>query len=260
MTGVDGQPPYAPLAVVIPTRRLEAPLLRRLPRLRAQLAPAEVVIVEPDDAPRDRLTTPAGCRRITARRGRGTQCNTGARASSAPWLLFLHDDTELPAQAGDLLACAMADEALGLACFRLRFDSPHPLLAAYAWFSRFDSFWTTFGDQGYLIRRSLFEAVGGFPDWPLFEDVELPRRVRRLPGPHRRIRKLPAAVTTSAARFDRRGALRQQASNLIAMLRFLGGTPPEQLAAAYERGRTGTAQDHAGEAESGNNRGARRSD
>ncbi len=256
MTGIGGQPTNAALAVVIPTRRLDESLLRRLHRLRDQLSPAEVVIVEPDDTPPGPAIVPDGCRCLTAVRGRGTQCNAGAHASRAPWLLFLHDDTELPPEARDLLARAMADETLGLACFRLRFDSRHPLLAAYAWFSRFDSLWTTFGDQGYLIRRTVFEAVGGFPDWPLFEDVELPRRVRRLPGPYGRIRKLSASVTTSAERFRRRGVVRQQVSNLIAMLRFLAGTPPERLAAAYERGRADPACADA----QGNNDEQRRSD
>jgi hypothetical protein len=95
--------------------------------------------------------------------------------------------------------------------------------------------WTTFGDQGYLIRRSLFDAVGGFPDWPLFEDVELARRVRRQSGTLRRIRKLGSEVTTSAVRFERGGVLRQQLRNAVAMLRFFAGASPQRLAAAYER-------------------------
>jgi hypothetical protein len=89
---------------------------------------------------------------------------------------------ELPVGARQMLVGQLVDDGLGMACFRLRFDREHPMLRLYAWCSRFDSVWTTFGDQGYLIRRSVFEAVGGFPNWPLFEDVELPRRVRRLPG------------------------------------------------------------------------------
>jgi GT2 family glycosyltransferase len=224
------------LVLIIPTRALTPALAQRIAALRAQLVPSEVVVVEPDEpgaaAP---VPTPPGCRRIRATRGRGTQCNAGARASTADLLLFLHDDTTLPDGAARLIDDAFAEPGLGMACFRLRFDRRHPLLALYAWCSGFDSVWTTFGDQGYLIRRPLFEAVGGFPDWPLFEDVELARRVRRHGGPMRRIRKLPAAVTTSATRFERGGMLRQQVRNTLAMLRFFAGTSPWQLAAEYER-------------------------
>ncbi len=226
------------VALVIPTRRLDASLAARIGGLQAALEPAEVIIVEPHDAaPGAVQAIPAGCHCIRAPRGRGTQCNAGARASGAPILCFLHDDTTLPADAAQHVADSFADPTLGMACFRLRFDRRHPLLALYAWCSRFDSAWTTFGDQGYLIRRSLFDAVGGFPDWPLFEDVELPRRVRRQPEPMRRIRKLNAAVTTSAVRFTRGGVVRQQFRNALALLRFFTGTSPHRLAAAYERQR-----------------------
>lgn len=226
------------LALVIPTRRLDAELAAGIPALVARLTPCEVIVVEPQDTvPASTVPLPAGCRLVRAPRGRGTQCNAGARASRADLLLFLHDDTQAPADAAAAIARAFDDPAVGMACFRLRFDRRHPLLALYAWCSRFDSVWTTFGDQGYLIRRSLFDAVGGFPDWPLFEDVELARRVRRQRGPLGRIRKLGCAVTTSAVRFERGGVLRQQLRNAVAMLRFFAGASPRRLAAAYERRR-----------------------
>ncbi len=228
----SGMPRLA-LALVIPTRQLDEALCRRIGELQAELQPAEIVVVEPDTTPpRPDVSLPARCRRIQARRGRGTQCNAGARASTAELLLFLHDDTALPAAAARVIDDAFADPSLAMACFRLRFDRRHPVLALYAWCSRFDSVWTTFGDQGYLIRRGLFDAVGGFPDWPLFEDVELARRVRRRAGP---IRKLRAAVTTSAVRFERAGTVRQQLRNALSMLRFFAGASPWRLAAEYER-------------------------
>ena len=231
------QPSMASLAVVIPTRRLDARLALRVAEIQAQLCPAEVVVVEPDSAGAAAQVLPPNCRHLRAPRGRGTQCNAGARATTARLLLFLHDDTALPRGAARVIEDAFADPRVGMACFRLRFDRRHPLLSLYAWWSRFDSIWTTFGDQGYLIRRSTFDAVGGFPDWPLFEDVELARRVRRQRDRRRRIRKLPATVTTSATRFERAGVLRQQVRNAVAMLRFFAGASPWQLAAEYERQR-----------------------
>lgn len=148
--------------------------------------------------------------------------------------MFLHDDTELPPDAESALRTAFADPAVGMTCFRLAFDRRHWLLAVYAWLSRFETRLTTFGDQAMVVRRRVYESVGGFPPWPLFEDVELARRVRRVA----RVRKLPGAVTTSAVRFARHGMLRQQLINGVLLARFFLGDSPARLAAIYEAGRT----------------------
>ena len=86
-----------------------------------------------------------------------------------------------------------------------------------------------FGDQGILIRRDFYHALGGFPAWPLFEDVALLQRARRTI----RIRSLPAAVTTSARRFDHRGHLNQQWLNARLLCQYLLGARPERLAEIY---------------------------
>jgi hypothetical protein len=264
------------LSIIVPTRRLDDALRRRVDRTVQLLPGCELLIVEPapdtppntgppqmasldrrgitpvqGSGPPGRLDrncptgsspylggtasveTHGSVRRLNGPRGRGTQCNAGARAASAGLLLFLHDDTDLPTSAADVIGQAFRDPATEAACFRLSFDHRHPLLSLYAWFSRFDSYLTSFGDQGILIRRTLFDAVGGFPDWPLFEDVELLRRARR----HTRIRKLPATVTTSAVRFIDNGIIRQQVLNASLILRFTLGAKPEALYASYERRR-----------------------
>ena len=101
----------------------------------------------------------------------------------------------------------------------MRFDRSSPTLRISAWFSRFDSGMTSFGDHGFFASRAAFEAAGGFPDWPLLEDVELRRRLRRLG----RFVKAPATVVTSARRFHAEGVLRRQGRNgLILFLHALG--------------------------------------
>ncbi|WP_167757099.1 glycosyl transferase family 2 [Thiorhodococcus minor] len=220
---------------MIPTRRLDAGLRARAARNAVRSGADEVILVEPEDVvssrPSSAVDLPDGWRLMHAPRGRGSQCAAGARASRGELLMILHDDTDLPEDAAAQLAAAFDDHEIGMACFRLRFDHGHWLLRFYSLCSRLESPLTTFGDQAMVLRRSVYEAVGGFPDWPLFEDVELARRVRR----QSRVAKLPAMVTTSAVRFTANGLVWQQLFNGLLLGRFLLGAPPERLAAIYER-------------------------
>jgi GT2 family glycosyltransferase len=220
------------LSIIIPTRRSSPVLCARLPRLTRDFPGVQIIIVEPDDLEPAgaKPTLPGNAVLLHAPRGRGTQCNAGVRIARGELLMILHDDTELPDGACAAIAAAFADPRTAMTCFRLRFDRRHWLLGLYGWFSRFDSVWTTFGDQAMVVRHDLLDSVGGLPDWPMYEDVELARRIRRVG----RVVKLPQAVTTSAERYVRNGIARQQLANALAITRFLLGASPWRLAAAYE--------------------------
>lgn len=168
-------------------------------------------------------------RLIETPRGRGLQLNAGAAAASGDILLFLHADTVLPNGAAGDIAQLLDDPAVAGGCFRMKFDRPHPLLALYAWFTRFDSAFTTFGDQAFFMRREAYAAAGGFPQWPFLEDVEMRRRLRR----HGRFVKLSGAVTTSARRYASEGFARRQLLNAAILLLHRCGMTAEWLAPLY---------------------------
>lgn len=218
------------LAVVIPTLDEGERIVGTLAAVRAALPRAGVVVA--DGGSRDStaaLATHAGARVVPCARGRGVQCAAGADHTRSDLLLFLHADTLLPPGAGDVLALYFARPEVQIGTFRLSFDDANRFLRTCAWFTRFDSVFTRFGDQGIAVRRSFYEQLGGFPPWPLFEDVELLRRARR----HTRVWSFPSTVRTSARRFRRRGVVRQQLMNAILLVRFLAGASPERLAAEY---------------------------
>lgn len=218
-----------PPSVIIPALNEAAGLAATLGSVRRAIAGAEVIVVDGGSTDgTGELARQQGARVIAAERGRGRQCAAGATAARGALLLFLHADTLLPANAGDVLAREFSRADTRIGTFRLAFDHPGLFLRACAWFTRIDSVFTRFGDQGITVRREFYEQLGGFPPWPLFEDVELLRRARAIT----RVRSFPACVTTSARRF-RRGALRQQWLNARLLLAFLAGKSPEELARRY---------------------------
>jgi len=176
------------------------------------------------------LATPLADRVVHAPRGRARQMNAGAAAARGALLLFLHADTCLPERADQLVGVA-----LGSAADWGRFDvviaGRSRLLPVVAtlmnWRSRYTGIAT--GDQALFVRRAAFEQVGGFPDQPLMEDIELSRRLRGRGRPA----CLRARVVTSGRRWDERGAWRT--IFLMWRLRWLywRGVPPQRLVQAY---------------------------
>ncbi len=218
------------VSIVIPTLNEAAHLGATLRRIEAQSRPFEVLVVDghsTDDTVQH--AEAAGATVLHTDRGRARQLNRGAEAASGDILLFLHADTLLPRNGLSLIREALSPSSATAGTFQLAFDRPSPLLRLYAWCTRWPWIRLCFGDRGLFVERSAFEGVGGYPEWPLFEDLELAARLQADGG----FRFLSAAVTTSARRFERCGTLRQQAHNLYLWLHYMAGTDPEQVASLY---------------------------
>jgi rSAM/selenodomain-associated transferase 2 len=219
------------LAVVVPTLNEVAGIEGTLARVRETLPGARILVVDggSDDGTVD-VARRCGEEVRSAPRGRGRQCHAGAEITRERWMLFLHADTLLPTDAGRILERFMANEHVRVGTFRQRLADAGMLIDALMWAgNRFDSVLTRFGDQGILIERGLYDRIGGFPPWPLFEDVELLRRARRVT----RIHWLPGVVLTSARRFREHGYFRQRLRNARLMAGYLLGEAPDALAERY---------------------------
>lgn len=100
-----------------------------------------------------------------------------------------------------------------------------------------------YGDQGIFVRRAVFEALGGFPEVRLMEDVMLMQALRRRSRPA----PLPGPVYVSPRRWQKHGVLRQTVRNWLLLSAFRLGVHPDRLAAFYaphqspSRGTTVTA-------------------
>lgn len=168
---------------------------------------------------------------VDAPRGRASQQNAGAAAVAGDVLWFLHADCFPPPEATAQIARAIADGAPGGA-FRIAFPaeerSGHPLLP---WIERgIDARTvvtrTATGDQGIFLRRAAFEAIGGFPDLPLFEDVSLFAALARRGRPA----ICPGPLVTSARRWLEGGPARTMARMWALRIGWWLGVDPARLA------------------------------
>lgn len=217
------------VSVVVPTLD-EADRIGALIEILRQSGFEEVIISDgvSDDRTRE-IARAAGGIVVEGPRGRGSQLQRGANAATGDILFFLHADSTPPAGARALIEQALALPGASAGCFRLVFDSLHPLLSWYGAMSRINHDLFTYGDQGFFIRRPLFDRIGGYTNAPLFEDVDIVRRARRAG----QFIKLGEPMTTSARRFLRSGFVRRQLANagLVALYRL--GVAPQRLARWY---------------------------
>ena len=223
------------ISVIIPTLNSACVLPSCLASVGQALPGAQVLVADGGSTDRTReIAASAGATLVVSQPGRGVQMNAAARQAEGQVLFFLHADSVLVGAVQSVIETRFADPRVQAATCRLRFDRRHRLLALYGWLTRFDSLWTSFGDQGIIARRDFFWSLGGFPEWPLFEDVHFLRLARR----QTRIVSLPVTVVTSAARFVREGVVVRQLRNAGLILQYLAGVPVDQLRAQYE-GQTG---------------------
>jgi rSAM/selenodomain-associated transferase 2 len=171
---------------------------------------------------------------VTAPRGRARQMNAGAARARGDVLLFLHADTRLPPLADTLAQRVLAPGAPVWGRFDVAIAGRHRLLPVIAWCmnrrSRLTGIAT--GDQALFVRREVFASVGGFPDLPVMEDVELSHRLKRAGRPL----CLRERVVTSGRRWESHGVLRMVFLMWRLRLAYFLGRDPARLAAAYGDG------------------------
>ena len=167
---------------------------------------------------------------IDSPRGRARQMNAGAARAQGEVLLFLHADTTLPASADTAIAHALANGATW-GRFDVEIQGSSAMFPLIAALMNVRSRWSGIatGDQAIFVQRGLFTRVGGFPDQPLMEDIELSRRLRALSRPA----CLRDRVLTSGRRWEQHGVWRTIVLMWRLRWRYWRGASPEALAKAY---------------------------
>lgn len=223
------------VSIIVPTLNEAAQISQTLQALQALAGEKEILVV--DGGSEDEtvaLARAAGVIVIESARGRGVQQHAGAMAARGDVLWFVHADTIAPPNGIPDINGALADSAIVGGNFGLTFDgasrAARQLTAIYPalrWLN------LCYGDSGIFVRRSVYEAVGGFREFAVFEDLDLLKRLRRAG----RFVHLKTRIVTSSRRFERRNFAGMWAQWTALQVLYWAGVHPNTLARWYGHAR-----------------------
>ncbi|WP_246286461.1 TIGR04283 family arsenosugar biosynthesis glycosyltransferase [Vreelandella maris] len=228
------------LSIVVPVLNEALTLAQHLTALQSLRAQGVEVLVVDGESGDDsiRVAKPLADRVLSSPPGRGVQMNVGAQHASASTLLFLHADTQLPEGAVEQITHAMKPHAIKTHAwgrFDIQLSGRSGWLPVVSWMmnkrSRLTGIAT--GDQGIFMSARTFKAVGGFPEQPLMEDIELSKRLKRVSPPA----CLTAKVISSGRRWDQYGAWKTIRLMWRLRYRYWRGVSATQLAKEYRNAR-----------------------
>jgi rSAM/selenodomain-associated transferase 2 len=224
------------ISVIIPARNAERTLTATL----SALVPAavdgivrQVIVVDGGSSDQTaEVADQSGADVVVSAPGRGGQLAQGAAIARFPWLLFLNADTVLEegwerSATSFMRRIDHGEQSMAAGAFAFRLDDHGiaPRLLEVLVHLRCKVMRVPYGDQGLLIPRQLFDAVGGYRNIPIMEDLDLARRLGR-----RRLAMLDAKAITSAERYRRDGYISRSFRNQIFHMLYGAGIPVSMIA------------------------------
>lgn len=219
------------VSIVVPTLNEEAAIAGTIQTLQA--LPGEKEILIADGGSEDRTAAIAaemGVRVVACQRGRGCQLRTAAAEAKGDVVWFIHADTRPERRALQAIGNALTNSAVIGGNFSLVFEGDHystrQMTTIYPYLR-----WLglSYGDAGIFIRRSVYDAIGGCRPYPLFEDLDLVRRMKR----HGAFVHLDAHIFTSARRFIGPRYAKVWALWITLQILYWTGVSPYRLARWY---------------------------
>lgn len=228
------------LSIIIPTFNEAASIDQTLAAVAAVRGQVEVIVVDGGSVDETvEIVRRRGIKIITAERGRGSQMHAGAALARGDALWFLHADTTPSPDAAELIAAALGDQGVVAGNFSLRFDGTRRAAHFLTWlYPQLRKIGLYYGDSAIFVRREAYQAIGGFQPFPLFEDLDLVRRLRK----QGHLIHLPAIVITSSRRFEGRSFTLTFARWVFLQLLYWLGVPPQTLSRLYAPIRSGGKQ------------------
>ena len=225
------------ISVIIPTHNEELMITRTLDAVSRLVNVWEIVIVDGGSTDKTieivkNYAHKKPFRVIeTAEANRGRQLHEGTKHAAGEVFWFVHADTR-PVQgcAGQIKQYMRYDEIVG-GNFEIVFDGDGRWARFLTrLYPQLRTIGLVYGDSAMFARREIYEKLGGFRDLPLFEDVDLYKRLIKK-GEFQHI-NLP--VVTSSRRFENSSFIRTFARWSIFQGLYWLGVPPRLLAKKYK--------------------------
>ncbi len=230
MSGFHGVSPPPMISVIVPIKN--EPPEAAPPLARFSNAPdCELLVVDgAGDSPAGRAFHSAGARLIQGEGSRGACLARAVSEARGEIFFFLHADSRPPKDALDVI-CGTIAQGAAAGAFSLGYqDASLRMRWIAAWANlRSRLLRLPFGDQGIFCRRDAYEAAGGFRDMPVCDDIDFVRRLRRTG----RFIVRPEITTTSARRYQERGALAQVLRVWAVLGGYFLGVSPQRLGRWY---------------------------
>jgi len=219
------------LSIVIPTLNEAASLARTLETVLALGGGVQVIVVDGDSEDETaRIARQYPVTVLSSSRGRGVQLRTGAESATGEVLWFLHADSIPPSDSHHRIREALQSPEIIGGNFDLLFDgdsrAARQLTRIYPHLRKLG---LCYGDSGIFVRREIYRAIGGFRAYPIFEDLDLIKRIRR----HGRFLHLNSQIVTSSRRFEGRSFGLTFAKWTSLQIMYWAGVHPEVLGRWY---------------------------
>ncbi len=167
---------------------------------------------------------------IKSGKGRSVQMNAGAQKARHEILLFLHVDTRLDLEIIRRIPAYVKQGYVGGA-FRQVIDRQGLLFRwiAFTGNIRARMSGVFYGDQGIFVRKDVFDAIGGFPEYAIGEDVYFSRKLKQ----QGRVRLWSDPIYCSARRWEQQGVIRTSLMNARVKMGLALGQSKKQLSNEY---------------------------
>jgi len=220
------------ISIIVPTFNEERCLGDTLAQIQ-QLSPHEVIVSDggSDDKTLE-IATKFTQKRVTGPAGRALQMNAGARIATGDIFLFLHADSRIDPESYKKISVSMNNSQEIGGAFSLCIDSDKWSLRLITWLANLRSKYLgmAYGDQAFFVRNPVFQKMNGFSEFPICEDIDFFKRLRKL-GP---VILLDEKVFTSPRRWNKEGIWFTTFRNILIAILFELRFPPRILTKWYQ--------------------------
>ncbi len=220
------------ISIVIPTLDEADSIAATLDALRFFGAETEIIVVDggSSDATVSIAQNYGATILHSQKRGRGRQLQIGASAANGDVLWFVHADTIAPPDAIYQMKKALENSRVVGGNFTIRFDGDSRAARFLTWlYPKLNLLGLIYGDSAIFARRKVYERIGGFKAFPIFEDLDFVERLRTAGD----VVTLPAIVETSSRRFEKKSFVLTFLRWTFLQILYWCGVPPDALLKFY---------------------------